>query len=147
MPTNWRQERPNGSKNDPGITLEGPCMWVVRVGGNDGELRPWHYIYVYSIENESKGNPTERRDPLRRDPREAGRDPSESAKRCGFVCAPKRIARTLRAFTTFKTSITFKKAFTISCTTRPGAKSSRLGARLRLQRAGARGVGRAASCR
>ena len=21
---------------------------VVRVGGDDGELRPWHYIYVYS---------------------------------------------------------------------------------------------------
>ena len=20
-------------------------MWVVRVGGHDGELRPWHYIY------------------------------------------------------------------------------------------------------
>ena len=29
-----------------------PCraLWVVRVGGDDGELRPWHYIYVYSIE-------------------------------------------------------------------------------------------------
>ena len=26
-------------------------MWVVRVGGDDGELRPWHYIYVYSIES------------------------------------------------------------------------------------------------
>ena len=25
--------------------------WVVRVGGDDGELRPWHYIYVYSIES------------------------------------------------------------------------------------------------
>ena len=24
-------------------------VWVVRVGGDDGELRPWHYIYVYSI--------------------------------------------------------------------------------------------------
>jgi len=23
----------------------------VRVGGDDGELRPWHYIYVYSIES------------------------------------------------------------------------------------------------
>ena len=21
----------------------------MRVGGDDGELRPWHYIYVYSI--------------------------------------------------------------------------------------------------
>ena len=21
------------------------AMWVVRVGGDDGELRPWHYIY------------------------------------------------------------------------------------------------------
>ena len=26
-------------------------MWVVRVGGDDRELRPWHYIYVYSDEN------------------------------------------------------------------------------------------------
>ena len=26
-------------------------MWVVKVGGDDGELRPWHYIYVYSIES------------------------------------------------------------------------------------------------
>ena len=26
-------------------------MWVVRVGGDDGELRPRHYIYVYSIES------------------------------------------------------------------------------------------------
>ena len=25
-------------------------LWVVKVGGHDGELRPWHYIYVYSIE-------------------------------------------------------------------------------------------------
>ena len=25
--------------------------WVVRVGRDDGELRPWHYIYVYSIES------------------------------------------------------------------------------------------------
>ena len=24
------------------------CM---RVGGNDGELRPWHYIYVYSTDS------------------------------------------------------------------------------------------------
>ena len=23
----------------------------MRVGGDDGELRPWHYIYVYSIES------------------------------------------------------------------------------------------------
>jgi len=23
----------------------------LRVGGDDGELRPWHYIYVYSIES------------------------------------------------------------------------------------------------
>ena len=28
-----------------------PPLWVVRVGGDDGELRPWHYIYVYSIES------------------------------------------------------------------------------------------------
>jgi len=26
-------------------------LWVVRVGGDDEELRPWHYIYVYSIES------------------------------------------------------------------------------------------------
>ena len=26
-------------------------VWVVRVGGDDGELRPWHYIYVYIIES------------------------------------------------------------------------------------------------
>jgi len=26
-------------------------VWVVRVGGDDGELRPWHYTYVYSIES------------------------------------------------------------------------------------------------
>ena len=27
-----------------------PARWVVREGGDDGELRPWHCIYVYSIE-------------------------------------------------------------------------------------------------
>ena len=26
-------------------------MWVVRVGEDDGGLRPWHYICVYSIES------------------------------------------------------------------------------------------------
>jgi hypothetical protein len=26
-------------------------MCVVRAGEDDGELRPWHYIYVYSIES------------------------------------------------------------------------------------------------
>ena len=26
-------------------------LWVVKVGGDDGELRSWHYIYVYSIES------------------------------------------------------------------------------------------------
>ena len=26
-------------------------MWVVRVGGDNGELRSWHYIYAYSIES------------------------------------------------------------------------------------------------
>ena len=26
-------------------------MWVVRVRGDDGELRSWHYMYVYSIES------------------------------------------------------------------------------------------------
>ena len=42
-------------------------LWVVRVGGDDGELRPWHYIYEgrrgrwgtsVSV-NESKGNLTQ----------------------------------------------------------------------------------------
>jgi len=28
-----------------------PMLWVVRVEGDDRELRPWHYIYVYSIES------------------------------------------------------------------------------------------------
>ena len=28
MPTKWLQERPNDSKNDPGITLEGPCVVI-----------------------------------------------------------------------------------------------------------------------
>ena len=27
------------------------AVWVVRVGGGDGELRQWQYIYVYSIES------------------------------------------------------------------------------------------------
>jgi len=27
-----------------------PQPWVVKVGGDDGELRPWHYIYAFSIE-------------------------------------------------------------------------------------------------
>ena len=26
-------------------------MWVVRVGGDDGELRPWHCTHVYSTES------------------------------------------------------------------------------------------------
>ena len=26
-------------------------MWVVRVGGNDEEPRPWRYIHAYSIES------------------------------------------------------------------------------------------------
>jgi len=26
-------------------------VWVVRVGGDEEELRPGHYIYVYSIES------------------------------------------------------------------------------------------------
>ena len=26
-------------------------VWVVTVGGDDGELRSWHSIYVYSVEN------------------------------------------------------------------------------------------------
>ena len=26
-------------------------LWVVRVGADDGELRPWHFIYLYSIES------------------------------------------------------------------------------------------------
>ena len=27
-----------------------PVVCVVRVGGDDWKLRPWHYIYVYSNE-------------------------------------------------------------------------------------------------
>ena len=46
-----------------------------------------------------------------------------------------------RACTTFRTSITFKGAFTTSFTTRTGAASSRLGARRR-QTVGVRGGGR-----
>jgi len=26
-------------------------MWVARIGGDNGELRPWHYIQVYSIKS------------------------------------------------------------------------------------------------
>ena len=29
----------------------------MRVGGDDGELRPWRYIYVYSIESRHLENP------------------------------------------------------------------------------------------
>ena len=32
---------------------QGPTLWVVKVGGDDGELRPWHCIFVCSI----NGNP------------------------------------------------------------------------------------------
>jgi hypothetical protein len=32
----------------------------VRVGGDDGELRPWNYIYVYSIESRLIINPKRR---------------------------------------------------------------------------------------
>ena len=32
----------------PRRTLGGGSVWVVRVGGDDGELRSWRYIYVYS---------------------------------------------------------------------------------------------------
>ena len=39
LPNNQRQHR----------TLQ--QLWVVRVGGYDGELRPYHYIYVYSIKS------------------------------------------------------------------------------------------------
>ena len=31
----------------------------MRVRGDDGELRPWHYLYVYSIESRLNGNPTQ----------------------------------------------------------------------------------------
>ena len=39
------------SQRAPTIMPALPLLWVVRVGGDDGELRPWHYIYVYSIES------------------------------------------------------------------------------------------------
>ena len=32
-------------------TTISPAMRVVRVAGDDGELRPWHYVDVYSIES------------------------------------------------------------------------------------------------
>ena len=25
-----------------------PCFWVVNIGWDDGELRPWHYIRVFN---------------------------------------------------------------------------------------------------
>ena len=28
-------------------SLSAHQVWVVWVGGHDGELRPWHFIYVY----------------------------------------------------------------------------------------------------
>ena len=41
LPFGWQVVAPGGAV----------CLWVVRVGGDDGELRPWHLIYVYSIES------------------------------------------------------------------------------------------------
>ena len=35
----------------PADVPELPLLWVVRVGGDDEELPPWHYIYVFSIES------------------------------------------------------------------------------------------------
>ena len=32
-------------KDHPGKICRMWGVWVVRVGGDDGELRPWHYIY------------------------------------------------------------------------------------------------------
>jgi len=46
-------------------------VWVVRVAGDDGELRPWHYIYVYSIESRhpaAHGIAGAGRKPCERDP-------------------------------------------------------------------------------
>jgi hypothetical protein len=31
--------------------LSPDLMWVVRAGGDDGEFRPWHFIYVCNIES------------------------------------------------------------------------------------------------
>ena len=44
----------------------------MRVGGHDGELRLWHYIYVYSIEsrlirNQKRGEVPERAGPIPRE--------------------------------------------------------------------------------
>jgi len=42
--------RPKEVVTDGEESLDNPRrVWVVRVGGVDGELRPWHCIYVYNI--------------------------------------------------------------------------------------------------
>ena len=61
------QGTPTQRHTSPSTLLEGRvrgpggarCRRVVRVGGDDGELRPWHYIYEGM--NESNGNPKGRR--------------------------------------------------------------------------------------
>ena len=46
----------------------------MRVGGDDGELRPWHYIYVYSIEYDVLGFGCRVKRPHCRRPRECKSD-------------------------------------------------------------------------
>ena len=43
--------RSSGETRGSSGRLKGTGVWVVRVGGDDGELRPWHYMYVHSIES------------------------------------------------------------------------------------------------
>ena len=56
-------------------------MWVVRVGGDDGELRAWHYIYVYSIEGRLV-----RRVIYESKDTQRGRQPHEVMKANRFIC-------------------------------------------------------------
>jgi len=47
-----RERQREREREREGVRAVHPLLlWVVRVGGDDGELRPCHYIYVYSIES------------------------------------------------------------------------------------------------
>ena len=43
-----RRTRVRGKSSPPRIRA--PGLWVVRLGWDDGDLRPWHYKYEYIIE-------------------------------------------------------------------------------------------------